>query len=111
MFKDCNLIKLKGLKDSPLPEHGSPFCLILEADVFNAYQAEVTRSDKIAPGDATHRSALKMSVGGPVAKQHTDRKKVSPFWQQLQAPVLQHSCKTLASTGPPLAPPPSTHFT
>ena len=49
---------------------------LLEADIYNAYQAEVTRSDKIAPRDARPHSALKMSLGGPLAKLHTDRKKV-----------------------------------
>ena len=65
LSKDCGLV-VKG---------GD----LLEADIYNAYQAEVTRSDKIAPGDARPHSALKMSLGGPQAKLLTDRKKVRGF--------------------------------
>ncbi len=50
---------------------------VLEADIFNAFQAEVTRSEKIAPRDAKPHSELKKHISGPLpAKQLTDRKKV-----------------------------------
>ena len=51
--------------------------VLLEADIFNAFQAEVTRSEKIAPRDAKPHSELKNYISGPLpAKQLTDRKKV-----------------------------------
>jgi hypothetical protein len=72
-LRSTQLIKMLS-KDCGLVTRGAGE--LLEADIFNAYQAEVTRSDKIAPGDARPHSALKMSLGGPLAKLHTDRKKV-----------------------------------
>lgn len=88
-----NIFTYYSLHGDPLdPEHLRPTQLIkmlsrdcglctretelLEADIHNCYQAEVTRTDKIAPGDARPHSLLKMAPSRPTAVLHTDRKKV-----------------------------------
>lgn len=72
-LRSTQLIKMLS-KDCGLVTRGAGE--LLEADIFNAYQAEVTRSDKIAPGDARPHSALKMSLVGRPKGPLTDRKKV-----------------------------------
>jgi hypothetical protein len=90
-----NIFTYYSLHGDPLdPEHLRPTQLIkmlsrdcglctretelLEADIHNCYQAEVTRTDKIAPGDARPHSLLKMAPSRPTTVLHTDRKKVRP---------------------------------
>jgi hypothetical protein len=68
-----------GVAGSVLGEANPP---LLEADIQVAFTAEVTRSDKIAPGQALERNALKMApVRVTGAGAATDRKKVSPRGQ------------------------------
>lgn len=50
--------------------------LLLEADVAVAFQAEVTRTEKVAPGSQKPHSALKMAPVRTVSHTSTDRKKV-----------------------------------
>lgn len=50
---------------------------LLEADIAVAFQAEVTRIEKVAPGTQKLHSALKMQIGPRVAPTTSaDRKKV-----------------------------------
>ena len=106
-LRSTQLIKMLS-KDCGLVTRGGD---LLEADIFNAFQAEVTRSDKIAPGDARPHSALKMSLGGALAKVHTDRKKVRRAGRGRGAPLAPPSCAfpfpPFATHAAPLnAPPP-----
>ena len=118
-LRSTQLIKMLS-KDCGLVTRGGD---LLEADIFNAFQAEVTRSDKIAPGDARPHSALKMSLGGALAKVHTDRTKVrpraaggvAPGWGGapppppllrllVGSPLHAHSAPSRAPTPPPAPP-------
>ena len=50
--------------------------LLLEADVAVAFQAEVTRTEKVAPGSQKPHSVLKMAPARVVSHTSSDRKKV-----------------------------------
>jgi len=92
LSKDCGLVN----RDTGL----------LDADIHNCYQAEVTRSDKIAPGDARPHSLLKMAPSRPTKVLHTDRKKVRDEIVTAQFFYRRHSALTFLLIPPNPTPPP-----
>jgi hypothetical protein len=91
LAEDCQLISSgRGVSVS---EADAP---LLKADVYVAFTAEVTRAEKIAPGQGMERSALMMAPTRPAASSaiSADRRKVRRATNALRAALPTRSPPT-----------------
>ncbi len=80
--------------------------LLMEADVAVAFQAEVTRVEKVAPGSQKPHSVLKMAPVRVVSHTATDRKKVRLGCWARAPSCAGGSCRGCSHPPPPPLSPP-----